>query len=148
MAIGIQNGAAVNMSFPGGIAITAPGGSLTTNIILQSAKHSVHGERVMVHDEVGNRVVSDWLDPYEKATLEMVLKGTGVGNVQAVVMPLIAAIIPGIFLNVTACTAMPDLVGTTWEVVDGPEWGGSNKDAKKWTVNLERAAGITAAVVP
>ena len=140
--VAIQNGTAVNIGFPttaGGITITSP--SMTGNIILQSADHSKGANNYRVEDEVGNVVVSAWMDPHDKATLEIIIKASGLAA--AITATTLAALVPGTIITIGACAAMPDLIGTTWEIMDSPKISGDNKTAKKLSLTLERRAGIT-----
>ena len=139
-------GTAVNIGFAGtagGITITSP--ALSTNFILQSEDLTQAASNYRVEDEVGNVVVSAWMDPHSKATLEMIIKGTGLADV-ITQTAVVEGITPGTLITVGACQQQPGLVGTNWEVMDSPKIAGTNKDAKKFTVSLEKRAGITAAV--
>ena len=146
------NGTPVNIGYAGtagGIAMT----TITSTAIkatLQSADYSTEATRGLVENEVGDRMTSFWTDPYAKADLKLVITGTGLattggGTTDVISMTaLIESIKPGDFLIVTACQQEPGLVATTWEVQSSPKISGTNKTAKEWTVNLEKAAGITA----
>lgn len=139
------NGTAVNIGFAGtsgGLTITTP--SISSNIILQSAEESQGANNYRVEDEVGNVVTSAWSDPHSKAQIEFIIKASTLAAV-ITATTTIAAIKPGDILVIGACQQHPSLVGTTWEVMDSPRVSGSNKDAKKFTVSLEKRAGITAA---
>jgi hypothetical protein len=143
--ISVINGVAVNIGFagtPNGISISSP--AISTKVILQSADESVDAERILIHDEVGNRVGSSWVDQVKKATLELLVKGTGLTDAIASTQ-LVEAISPGDLMVITSCQQMPGLVGTNWEVQSGPKLAGTNKDAKKFTLPLEKAPGITQA---
>jgi hypothetical protein len=142
------NGTAVNIAFagtPGGITITNP--ALSTNFILQSTDETQGASNYRVEDEVGNVIVSAWMDPHTKVTLEMIIKGAGLADVINQTQT-VEGITPGLLLVIAACQQQPGLVGTNWEVMDSPKVAGSNKDAKRFTCNLERRAGITATVAP
>ncbi len=142
--VAVINGVAVNIAFAGtagGISITSP--AISTSVILQSADEAQDATNYRVEDEVGNVVVSAWMDPHTKATLEIIPKGTGLAAVASVTTPLFEGITPGTFLVIGACQQMPGLVGTNWEVMSGPKLAGTNKDAKKFTVSIEKRAGIT-----
>lgn len=143
--VSVINGTAVNIGFAGtsgGISITTP--AISTKLILQSADEATGASNYRVEDEVGNVVVSAWMDPHTKATLEVIIKGTGLADAIASTA-LIEAIKPGDLLVIGACQQMPGLVATNWEVMDGPKVSGTNKDAKKFNISLEKRAGITAA---
>ena len=144
--VNVINGVAVNIGFagtPGGIAITNP--SLSSQLILQSADVSQDASNYRVEDEVGNVIVSSWMDPHAKATLELIIKGAGLADV-ITQTSVVTGITPGTLLVIGACQQLPALVGTNWEVMSGPKVAGTNKDAKKFTINLEKRAGITAVV--
>jgi hypothetical protein len=136
----VINGTAVNFGFTGtnGIAITGINGTL-----LQSAETSAHADKEEVRNAVGDIVNRDWYDQHTKATLEWVITGTGLAN--AIVNTALAGLTPGTIIVITACASMPDLVATTWEVMDGASIKGSNTNAKRYSVPLEKRAGITAA---
>jgi len=136
------NGTAVNVGFagtPGGITITNPAvkGTLQELGISQDASN----ERVL--DEVGNRMASIWTDPHAKAELKLVITGTGLGDA-IVQTSVIEAILPGTLLNITACQQEPGMVATNWEVMSAPKISGTNKNAKEFTLSVEKAAGIVA----
>ena len=142
--VAVQNGVAVNIGFPttaGGITITSP--SMSGNIILQSADHSKGANNYRVEDEVGNVVVSAWSDPHDKASLEIIIKASTLSA--AITATTLASLTPGVILTVSACANMPDLVATTWEIMDSPRITGDNKSAKKLSLPLEKRAGITTA---
>jgi hypothetical protein len=142
--VAVINGTAVNIGFAGtagGLTITTP--SISTNLILQSTDVSRGANNYRVEDEVGNVVTSAWSDPHLKAQLEFIIKGTGLAAV-ITATTAVGAIAPGDILVIGACQQHPDLVGTTWEVMDSPRVSGSNKDAKKFSCSLEKRAGITA----
>lgn len=146
--VNVINGTAVNIAFagtPGGLQITSP--AISTSLILQSTDEAQDAENYRVSDEVGNVVMSSWMDPHTKATLEFIIKGTGLADV-ITQTALIEAITPGELLTIGACQQQPGLVGTNWEVMSGPKVAGTNKDAKKFTCNLERRPGITAVAAP
>lgn len=143
--VAVQNGTAVNIGFAGtagGLTITSP--AISTKLILQSADESQDATNYRVEDEVGNVVVSAWTDPHTKVTLELVIKGTGLADAIASTV-LCEALTPGVILVIGACQQQPGLVGTNWEVMSAPKVAGSNKDAKKLSLSLEKRAGITAA---
>ncbi len=141
------NGTAVNIGYAG----TSGGLTMTTitstaiQTVLQSADYSKEATRGLVENEVGDRFVSFFTDPYDKASLKFIIKGTGLADAIAQTA-VIEAIKPGDFLIVTACQQEPALVGTTWEVQTSPKITGTNKTAKEWSCELERAANITAVV--
>lgn len=142
--VGTINGTAVNIGFAGtagGLTITTP--SISTNLILQSAEETQGANNYRVEDEVGNVVTSAWSDPHTKAQLEFIIKSTTLAAV-ITATTTIAAIKPGDLLVIGACQQQPSLAASTWEVMDSPRVGSSNKDAKKFTVSLEKRAGITA----
>ena len=144
-----QNGVPVTIGWPGGLTISSSiGGAISTYLITQSVDKSQEAERVLVHDEAGNRVGSNWIDWYTKVTMKFVVKGAGLAQLQAVVYPLIASITPGSFLSITVCASQPDLVGASYEVQNGPKLTGTNKTYKEWSVDLELAPGITGTAAP
>ncbi len=139
------NGTPVNIGYAGtsgGISIT----TITSTAIkatLQSADYSVESTRGLVENEVGDRMASFWTDQYAKASLKLVITGSGLADVIAQTA-VIEALTPGMFLIITACQQEPGLVGTTWEIQNSPKITGTNKTAKEWTVELEKAPNITA----
>jgi hypothetical protein len=74
--------------------------------------------------------------------MEFVITGAGAADALTQTT-IVTSINPGDILVVTACAALPALVKTNWEVLSGPKVAGSNKDAKKFTVNVRASAGIT-----
>lgn len=143
--LAVLNGTAVNIGFgttSGGLTISNP--ALTSMIILQSADYGNDASNYRVEDEVGNVVVSAWSDPHQKASLEFIIKSDSKANV-ITATATVAAIAPGDIITIGACAQMTSLVGSTWEVMSGPKVSGSNKDAKKFTCQIEKRAGITAA---
>src|ERR1044071_2962791 len=136
----VQNGTPGNFGFTGtnGITITGISGTL-----LQSADIASHADKDEVRNALGDIVTRSWYDPHTKANLEWTITGTGIAN--AIVNTALAGLTPGTILVITACASMPDLVGTNWEVMDGAKITGSNTTHKKYTVPLEKRAGITAA---
>jgi hypothetical protein len=143
--VAVINGTSVNIGFAGtagGLTITTP--AISTLLILQSTDVSRSASNFRVEDEVGNVVTSAWSDPHLKAQLEFIIKSTTLPLV-ITATTTVGAIAPGDILVIGACQQHPDLVGTTWEVMDSPRVSGSNKDAKKWSCSLEKRAGITAA---
>lgn len=141
--VAVQNGMAVNIGFPttaGGLTITTP--SMTGNILLQSADTAGGASNYRVEDNVGNVVVSAWSDPHTKATLEIIIAAAGLAA--AITATTLSALQPGALITIGACANMPDLIGTNWEIMDSPKIAGTNKDAKKLTLSIEKRAGITA----
>lgn len=138
-----QNGTAVNFAFPtttGGITVSVP--DISGNLILQSADETAGATNERVLDEVGNVVSSIWTDPHLKASLECVIKAAGLAA--AITATAIASLVPGTIITISACANMPDLIATTWEVMDA-KIAGTNTSAKRLTLSLEKRAGITAA---
>lgn len=141
--LGRVNGVGVNIGFdgtPGGITFNDSG--IIPTLILQTGDSSNDAENYEVMDEAANLTASAWLNPQAKATLELIISGSGGANAISQTQ-LCSQIQPGDLLNISACNKMPQLVGSNWEVMSGPKIGGSNKDAKKFTINLRRSPGIT-----
>ena len=137
------NGTAVNFGFSGtagGVTITTPA-VFSGNLLLQSADFSQGADNEKTRDEVGNVVVEAYYDFHQKSTLEWVIKSTGIAA--AIAASTLATVTPGTFVTISACQAMPDLVGTTWYVDGEPKIAGTNVNAKKVTLNLMKRAGIT-----
>lgn len=134
-----SNGTAVNFGFTGtnGIAITGLNGTL-----LQSADYSAEADKDEVRSGLGDIVNRNWYDQHLKATLEWVITGTGLAN--ALTNTAVAGMLPGTIIVITACASEPDLVATNWEVMRS-SIKGSNTNAKRVTLELEKRAGITAA---
>ena len=147
----VQNGVSVTIGWPGGIGISSSlAGVLTTYLIPQSVDTSQEAERLLVHDSVGTRVGSIWMDFYKKVAMKFTVASAtyGLANMMDVVNPLLASIKPGSFISILDCPAQPDLVGATYEVMSGPKLTGENKTYKSWTVDLEQSAGITGPAAP
>lgn len=137
------NGTPVNFGFTGtnGITITGVSGTL-----LQSAEYSAEADKDEIRSGVGDIVERSWYDQHLKAELEWVITGTGIAN--SIVNTAIAGLTPGTIIVITACASVPDLVATNWEVVGGARISGTNTNAKRFRVPLEKRAGITAAASP
>lgn len=138
----IINGTAVNFAFTGtnGIAITGISGTL-----LQSADTTAKADKDETRNNIGDIVNRNWYDQHTAATLEWVITGTGLAN--AIVNTTLTGLTPGTIIVITACASMPDLIGTNWEVMDGASIKGSNTSTKRFSVPLEKRAGITAAAL-
>lgn len=137
----IQNGTPVNIAFPttaGGITIP----SLPAVFVLQKADETGGAENYRVKDNVGNVIVSAWMDPHTKVSLEFLITGTGIAAAQA--NTILTGLTPGIILTISACQSMPDLVATNWEIMNDPKITKSNVDAAMFSFNVEKRAGITA----
>lgn len=137
--MGQSNGTALNFGYTGGDGITITGISGT---LLQSADHSVEADKEETRTGQGDIVNRFWYDQHSKASIEWVVKGTGLAN--AIVNSTLAALTPGTILVVSACASDPDLVATTWEV-QRASLKGSNTTSKRITCEVEKRAGITAA---
>jgi hypothetical protein len=120
-----------------GITISGINGTL-----LQSAEQSAEADHEDIRNGVGDIVARNWYDQHRKASLEWVVKGTGLAN--AIVNRTLTGLTPGTIINITACASQPDLVGTNWEVQSAKD-AGSNTSSAKISVQLEKRAGITAA---
>jgi hypothetical protein len=137
------SGTAVNFGFTntsGGVTITSPA-VFTGRILLQSADQIQGAERESTRDEGGAIVSEAFYDPHQKATLEWVIKGSGLADV--ITGTTLTGIGPGTFVTISACANMPDLVATTWYIVGEPKIAGTNVNVKRVTLNLEKRAGIT-----
>ena len=143
MASQTQNGVAVTIGIPGGLTITSP--ALQTYLIPQSLDETQEAERVLVHDSYGNRVASSWIDQYTKLALRFVITGTGLAAVQSTVIPMVEGIGPGQMINIATCPSQPGLIGSGWEVINGPKISATNRTAREYTLDVERAPGITGA---
>jgi hypothetical protein len=135
----IINGTPVNFGFTGTNGITISGISGT---LLQSADVSAEADKEEVRNGVGDIVSRGWFDQHYKAALEWVISGTGLAN--AITNTTLVGLTPGTIINITACASMPDLIASSWEVMSGAKTSGSNTVAKKFSVPLEKRAGITA----
>lgn len=135
----ISNGTAVNFGFTGvnGLACS------NINGILQSSDHSVEADKDEVRSGIGDIVNRNWYDQHAKATLEFVITGATNSLAAALAATTLANLAPGTIISITACASDPDLVATTWEVQSGAAIKGSNTNAKRLTVPLEKRAGIT-----
>jgi hypothetical protein len=144
--LGRVNGVGVNIGYagtPGGLTFTDAG--IQPKLILQTADSSNDAENYEVYDEAGNLTISAWLNPQNKAMMEFVI--TGAGGADALNQTqIVQNIQPGDILIVTSCVQLPGLVKANWEVLSAPKVAGSNKDAKKFTVNVRASAGITGAM--
>ena len=135
------NGTPVNFGFTGsnGIAITGQTGAL-----IQNAEHSKQGEREKVRNGVGDTITHGHYDIHDQVSLEYII--TDPTNIAGAITNTTAALLtPGTIIVITACPSMPSLVATTWEVQSGAKISGSNTNAKRATIPLEKYTGITGA---
>jgi len=140
------NGVAVNFGFQGtagadgsqGISITG-----ITGVLLQNFDQTKAAELERVRDGNGNDVVHAWSNIHDEATLEWVLAGASLAETLTGVSLSIKS--PGSIVAITACTSMPGLVSSYWEVQAGAKISGSNADAKKVSMPIHLLPGITAA---
>lgn len=131
------NGTPVNFTFGStAIAITNITGALFQNIGYKKAS-----ERKLVKNQAGDRVTSAHADALLTATLKW--KVTGATMAAAITNTTLNA--PGSHVIITACAALPELVHATekWEVLSG-EVTHSNEDVAEISLEIEKAAGITA----
>ena len=137
------NGIPVNFGFQGtidsdhgqGITITGVAGTL-----LQTAEQTKVGECEKVRDGNGNDVLHAWSNIHDEASLEYIVAGSNLAA--SLTNSVLQA--PGAILVITACTSVPTLVGTTWEVQSGCKISGSNTTAKKVTLPIHKLPNITA----
>lgn len=134
-----NNGRAVVFGYTGTDGITISGISGT---ILQSGDHSAEADKEDVRGPTGDIVGRNWYDQHRKLTLEWVVGGTGLAN--AITNRTLASLTPGTVVNITACASQPDNVATNWEIQSARD-NGSNTTSAKFSVQLEKRAGITAA---
>jgi hypothetical protein len=131
------NGTPVNFGFQGTNGITMTGLSGT---LLQSADLSTIAEREVTRNGVGEKVTSGWYGFGNQSSLEWVVTGTTLAD--ALAQTTIQT--PGTIIVISACTSIPGLVATNWEVQAGSKVSGSNTNAKRITMPLEKNALITA----
>ncbi len=133
------NGTPVNFAFTGTGGITITG---LSGVLLQSEEITASAEKEDVRNGVGDIVAHAWFDQHYKAVLEWTITGTSLAA--AIVNSALSALTPGTIIAITACTSVPELVATNWEVMDGARQFGSNTNAKRISVPLEKRTGITA----
>ncbi len=133
----IYNGTAVNFGITG---LTFAYSSLTGFFLPQDLDFSMERDLDAVRDGTGAIVQKTWYNPFQKATLSFVVKGTGLAAaINNTVVPD-----KGVFVNISASTDFTQMVESTWEVV-GAKLKASNTKAKMITLDLEYNANITAA---
>jgi hypothetical protein len=137
---GPANGTAVNFGYTGagGITITGIAGTL-----LQSSDLSAEADKDEVRQLQGDIVSRNWYDQHYKATLEWVVSGTGIAV--AITNSTIAPVTPGTIIVISACASQPDLVATNWECMSGASAKKSVTGQTRFSVPVEKRAGITAA---
>ena len=113
----VINGIPVNFGFQGAPTADGTQGILITGVtgtLLQSADQSKVAECEKVKDGNGNEVVHAWANLHDEVSLEWVVTGATLAatitNGQSQLKT------PGSMIAITACTSMPSLVGTCWEV--------------------------------
>src|SRR6185295_15457743 len=109
--------------------------------ILQTGDHSADADKEEIRSGVGDIIARNWYDQHRKLTLEWVVGGTGLAN--AIVNRTLSTLTPGTIIVISACASQPDNVATNWEVQSARD-NGSNTSSAKFTVQLEKRAGITA----
>jgi hypothetical protein len=143
----VMNGQyAVGFTFAGtvgGARITSP--NLDGKLVLQSADHSKGATNERTHDENGAVMVSAWLDPHDKATLEHVIRGDNYADVLAQIA-VIEALPLGTLLTIAECASMPGLVATSWEAMDIKVTGTNTGGPKKCSFTLEYRPQINAVI--
>lgn len=139
-----QVGKAVSFGFAGtdGIAETT---FLTGKIILQNADFAKTADEEQVRSAAGELCNRSFYNNIAKASLEYVVTGANIagvtGNLTDAAIPA-----PGALLNITACASLPALIKTNWVVVGEPKVSGSNTTAKRISLPIEAADGITVVV--
>jgi hypothetical protein len=134
------NGTAVNFGYQGtdGITITGISGTL-----LQSTDHSKAADVESARNGLGDIVARGWYDIHDEATLEWIITGTNLAA--SLTNTTLSTVEPGDIIVISACTSMPALVATNWEVQSGAKIVGSNTTFKKLSCTIHKRAGITAA---
>ncbi len=131
------NGTPVNFTF-GTVAIAITN---ITGALFQTISYKKGTDRKLVKNQSGDRVTSAHADLVLTSTLKW--KVTGSSMAVAITNTTLNA--PGAYVIITACAALPDIVHATdkWEVLSG-EVAHSNEDVAEITLEIEKAAGITA----
>ncbi len=132
------NGTPVNFGFQGTDGITVSGVSGT---LLQSVDQAKEADSEMARNGVGDGVTHGWYDARDTVTLEWIVTGSSLAA--AITNTSLAAVAPGTIINITACTSVPTLIATNWEVQSVRQQG-SNTNFKKITCVVTKRAGITA----
>jgi len=138
------NGVPVNFGFQGASAADGSQGITITGVsgvLLQSVELSKGAEVERARDGNGNTVVKAWSDIHDEATLEWIVAGSSLST--ALTNTALSA--PGALVVITACTSVPSLVATTWEVQAGGKISASNTSFKKISLPIHKYPGITAA---
>jgi len=136
----IINGIPVNFGFQGTGGITITG---ISGIILQSADWSKAADVESARDGQGAIVARGWYDIHDEATLEWIISGTNLAA--SITNTDLATVEPGDIITISACTSMPTLITSVWEVQSGAKITGSNTTFKKLSCTIHRRAGITGA---
>lgn len=139
--VGTLNGVGVNFAFAGTNGITISGVSGT---LLQSADLSKIADMEATRDGQGAEVTHAWYNFHDQCTLEWVVTGTGAANAIAN-SSLTPSFSPGAFVTVSACTSMPELTASVWEVQTGAKHTKGNTNSSKFSIPINRYGGITAA---
>jgi len=139
-----QAGLAVNFAFgsAAGMTISTP---TLTGYLTQSANHGKESDLATVKDGDGTTVNETFFDFRDTAELRFAI--TSATNIStARTNTTLANFSPGVFVNITACAARPDLVQTNWVVTEaGPRVEGDNASVAMIVIPLRRRPGIAAA---
>jgi hypothetical protein len=131
-------GTAINFGFP-----TTTDGITITNVVgvLQSAEITEDGDMEEVRDADGDLASEVHYNRNQKATLEIVITGTNLAG--AITNSALATnLAKGMFLPITACAGLPELISNTWRIMDSKVAKG-NTSAARLTVSLRKDGGIT-----
>jgi hypothetical protein len=139
----VANGVPVNFGFrsDGTNQGIADQNNILSGWLLQSADNETGADVEDVRALQGDKVARNWYDEHEKASLRLVITGTGQAN--AISQTTLAPFSPGVILVITKCQSLPDLVGTNWEIQAGTKTAGDITKSAEITIPLEKRPGIT-----
>jgi hypothetical protein len=133
-------GTAVNFAFP-----TTTNGITITNFtgLLQSADITEGGDMEEVGDGDGDLASETHYNKSQTANIEIVVTGT---NIAAAITNSALATngAKGVFLPITACAGMPELISNYWRIMESKVSKGNTSSARI-NFQLKKNAGITAA---
>ncbi len=132
-------GTAVNFGF----ASTANGATITNFTgILQSAKLTMDGDVEETKDGDGDLAAETHYNASVKAELEIVVTGASIAA--AITNSAIGTNgAKGTFLTISACVGMPELVATSWRIMESSH-SKSNTTSSRLNFSLVKHAGVTA----
>ncbi len=139
----VGNGLAVNFGFKA----TSSDNGLTctglTGLLVQRSSRKTAADVEQVRFLQGDVGSENYYNLHDEADLTFVISASGKGA--AITATSLSSFTPGTIINITACAASPDLVGSNWIVQPGAEIPQEITKSAELTLPLKRFPNITAA---